>query len=210
MFLDTLGTYGISYELAPPYTEHKNGPAERMIRTINTKARCMLLDSNLPMWFWAEAICTACYLHQRMPNSSLLSYMSPYESLTRTKPKVLHLRHFGYTAYKWIPKAQRSDKNFGLRSKPCMFVGYVHTTTKVYHLWDFQQNKAIECSNVGWREDQNAFDSNMEDAKAFLQRFEEDISFPTDDEEHDEPADEDPGSALMSIRETMSMYIPMG
>jgi predicted transcriptional regulator YdeE len=48
-FLDILGTYGISYEPAPPYTQHKNGTAERMIRTINTKARCMLLDSNLPM-----------------------------------------------------------------------------------------------------------------------------------------------------------------
>jgi hypothetical protein len=48
-FLDTLGTHGISDELAPPYTQHKNRTAEQMIRTINTKARCMLLDSNLPM-----------------------------------------------------------------------------------------------------------------------------------------------------------------
>jgi hypothetical protein len=105
-FLDTLGTQSISYEPALPYTQHKNGTAKRMIRTINTKARCMLLDSKLPMRFWAEAIRTACYLHQRTPNSSLLNYMSPYESLTRTKPKVHHLRHFGCTAYKWIPKAQ--------------------------------------------------------------------------------------------------------
>jgi hypothetical protein len=67
-FLDTLGTHGISYELALPYTQHKNGTAERMIRTINTKARYMLLDSNLPMRFWAEAICIACYLHQCTPN----------------------------------------------------------------------------------------------------------------------------------------------
>jgi hypothetical protein len=50
----------------------------------------------------------------------------------------------------------------------------------------------------------------MEDAEAFLQRFEEDISFPTDDEEPDQPADEDPGSALMSNGETISTYIPTG
>jgi hypothetical protein len=136
--------------------------------------------------------------------------MSPYESLTGTKPKVHHLRRFGYTTYKWIPKVQRSEKNFGPCSKPCMFLGYVHKTTKVWHVWDFQQNKAIECSNIRWREDQNAFHSNIEDAEAFLQRFEEDISCPTDNEEPDEPADEDPGSALISNGETISTYIPMG
>jgi hypothetical protein len=50
----------------------------------------------------------------------------------------------------------------------------------------------------------------MEDAEAFLEGFKEDISFPTDDEEPDEPADEDPGSALISNGETISIYIPMG
>jgi hypothetical protein len=71
-----------------------------MIRTINTKARYMLLDSNLPMQFWAEAICIAYYLHQRMPNSSLANYMLPFEALTGTKPKVHYLRYFGCTLYK--------------------------------------------------------------------------------------------------------------
>jgi hypothetical protein len=73
----------------------------------------MLLDSNLPMRFWAEAIYTAYYLHQCMPNSSLANYMLPFEVLTGTKPKVYHLRHFGCTVYKWIPKEQQSNKNFG-------------------------------------------------------------------------------------------------
>lgn len=38
----------ITYEPPPPYTQHKNGPAEQIFRTINTKARCLLLDSHLP------------------------------------------------------------------------------------------------------------------------------------------------------------------
>jgi hypothetical protein len=103
-----------------------------------------------------------------MPNSSLANYMSPFEALTGTKPKIYHLRHFGCTAYKWIPKEQRSNKNFSPRSKPYMFLGYMHKTTKVWHLWDFEQKKAIECSYVVWREDQNAFDANMDDAEAFI------------------------------------------
>jgi hypothetical protein len=50
----------------------------------------------------------------------------------------------------------------------------------------------------------------MDDAEAFLYRFEEDICFPTDEDGPDELADEDPGSALISTGETISMYIPIG
>jgi hypothetical protein len=49
-----------------------------------------------------------------------------------------------------------------------MFLGYVHKTTTVWYLWDFEQKKAIKCSNMVWREDQNVFDANIDDAKAFL------------------------------------------
>jgi hypothetical protein len=49
-----------------------------------------------------------------------------------------------------------------------MFLEYVHKITKVWRLWDFDGNRAIECLNVVWREDQNAFDMNMSGAKAFL------------------------------------------
>jgi hypothetical protein len=101
-----LGAFGISYEPAPPYTQYKNGTAERMLRMMNTKAQCMLLDSNLPMQFWAEAIRTACYLHQCTPNLSLPNLISPFEALTGTKPKLHHLRRSGCTVYKWIPKEQ--------------------------------------------------------------------------------------------------------
>jgi hypothetical protein len=65
-------------------------------------------------------------------------------------------------------KEQRSNKNFGPQSKPCMFLGYVHKTTKVWRLWDFEQKKAVEYSYVVWREDQNVFDANMDDAEAFI------------------------------------------
>jgi hypothetical protein len=34
-----LGENGITYEPSPSYTQHKNGTAERMIRTLNTKAK---------------------------------------------------------------------------------------------------------------------------------------------------------------------------
>jgi transposase InsO family protein len=63
-FRSILATRGINFERSPPYTQHKNGVAERMIGVLIEKARAMMLDSQAPP-FWAEAVRTACYLHTR-------------------------------------------------------------------------------------------------------------------------------------------------
>ena len=44
-FRGILRASGMSFEPSPPYSQHKNGVSERMIRTIVTKARTMMLDS---------------------------------------------------------------------------------------------------------------------------------------------------------------------
>jgi hypothetical protein len=161
-FQKILTDSGVQYEPAPPYTLHKNGVAERMIRTLNTKARCMMLDAKLPMKFWAESIRTATYLHQRTPTAAC-SHKSPYEVLFGEKPRLDHLRRFGCTTYKYIPKEQRDHKKFGKRSRPCMMLGYVHDTTKIWRIWDFERGihgGAIECSNVIFDEENDGLHTN--------------------------------------------------
>jgi len=64
LFRGILAAGGISFEPAPPYTQHKNGVAERTIGVLTRKARSLLLDSRAPTKFWVEAICTATYLMQ--------------------------------------------------------------------------------------------------------------------------------------------------
>ena len=88
-FQGILPVRGISFEPSPPYTQHKNGVSERMIRTITTKARSMLLDSRLEDVFWAEAVNTATYLHSRSPSTSL-NCRTPYEVLNGQKPELQH------------------------------------------------------------------------------------------------------------------------
>ena len=56
---------GISFEPAPPYTQHKNGKSERMIQILVTKARTLIIDAKLPTAMWAEEIMTSSYLHER-------------------------------------------------------------------------------------------------------------------------------------------------
>jgi hypothetical protein len=63
-FRSVLTAGGTTYEPCPPYSHHKNGVAERMIRTITEKARAMMIDSQTPVQFWGEAVNTAVYLHQ--------------------------------------------------------------------------------------------------------------------------------------------------
>ncbi|KAJ9544657.1 hypothetical protein OSB04_024364 [Centaurea solstitialis] len=48
-----------------PRTPQQNGVVERKNRTIVEAARTMLNASGLPLTFWAEAVSTACYTHNR-------------------------------------------------------------------------------------------------------------------------------------------------
>ena len=84
-----------------------NGVSERMIQTINTKARCPLMDAGLPARFWAEAVKTAVYIHRRTPTASLNDHKTPFEALYGTKPFLHHMRRFGCIVCRHLPKEQR-------------------------------------------------------------------------------------------------------
>ena len=62
---------GIVRHYTIPYTPQQNGVAERMNRTIISKARCMLSNARMSKRFWAEAASTACYLINRSPSIPL-------------------------------------------------------------------------------------------------------------------------------------------
>lgn len=180
---------GTQWEPSPPHTQSKNGTSEAMIREINTKIRSMLIDAGLPGRFWGECAETAVHLHQRTPTKALATYMSPYEALYGTPPQVHHMRRFGCLAYRHIKQHQQPDnmsKKFGVRSSPCMMLGYVHRTTKIWRLWDFSHGahgRAFECSNVIFVEDQNAWEARGETYEPEPSVIEEEDYNPEDDVE---------------------------
>ncbi|GJY81087.1 putative ribonuclease H-like domain-containing protein [Tanacetum coccineum] len=57
---------GIKREFSVARTLQQNGVAERKNRTLIEAARTMLADSKLPTTFWAEAVNTSCYVHNRV------------------------------------------------------------------------------------------------------------------------------------------------
>ncbi|GJZ15161.1 retrovirus-related pol polyprotein from transposon TNT 1-94 [Tanacetum coccineum] len=56
---------GIEHQTSTPRTPEQNGVVERQNRTLVEAARTMLSASKLPLFFWIEAIATACYTQNR-------------------------------------------------------------------------------------------------------------------------------------------------
>ncbi|GKB01348.1 retrovirus-related pol polyprotein from transposon TNT 1-94, partial [Tanacetum coccineum] len=56
---------GIEHQTSTPRTPEQNGVVERRNRTLVEAARTMLSASKLLLFFWAEAITTACYTQNR-------------------------------------------------------------------------------------------------------------------------------------------------
>nr|GEX54768.1 ribonuclease H-like domain-containing protein [Tanacetum cinerariifolium] len=85
---------GIKRELSIPRTPQQNGIAERKNRTLIEAARTMLVDSLLPILFWAETVNTACYVQNRVLVTKPQN-KTHYELLLGRTPTIGFMRHFG-------------------------------------------------------------------------------------------------------------------
>ena len=69
-------------EITTPYTPEQNGVAERTNRTIFSKVRSAIEDSNLPPELWPEILLDAVYVTNCIA-TSLLDKMTPVEAFKR-------------------------------------------------------------------------------------------------------------------------------
>nr|GEW00802.1 retrovirus-related Pol polyprotein from transposon TNT 1-94 [Tanacetum cinerariifolium] len=89
---------GIEHQTLAARTPEQNGVVERRNRTPVEAARTMLSASQLPLFFWAEAITTACYTQNRsiiIPTHD----KTPYHIINDMKPSIKHLHIFGCICY---------------------------------------------------------------------------------------------------------------
>ncbi|GJY45444.1 retrovirus-related pol polyprotein from transposon TNT 1-94 [Tanacetum coccineum] len=89
---------GIEHQTSTPQTPKQKGIVERQNRTLVEAARTVLSASKLPLFFWAEAIITACYTQNR---SIIISTheKTAYHIINDRKPSIRHLHIFGCTCY---------------------------------------------------------------------------------------------------------------
>ena len=188
---DDLDEAGIVWERSPPYTQHANGVAERMIRSINTKARSWMLEGEVPDFLWGEAVRCACYVHRLLPQRGL-GGKSPFELHNghSRAPSIKHLRVFGSLAYRWLAPEQREKGKWTARASPSMMVGYGENSKTNYRLYDFLDKRVHEASSVTFREDIKAWpEYGTMDVKKVDDLFGEIYSYTYEDDSDEEEQD---------------------
>ena len=79
---------GIEHNFSAPRTPQQNGVVERKNRSLEELARTLLNDTNLPKYFWAEVVNTACYIMNRALIRPILK-KTPYELYKGIKSNIL-------------------------------------------------------------------------------------------------------------------------
>ena len=123
---------GIQYEQTVPEAPQQNGKSERHNYTFERMGRAMLIDGDLPIFFWPFSILAAGHIKNRVPHSALPAKTTPYEMWYGRKPSIAHIRPFGShcTARIVNPKLNK----FEPRGEAGCFLGYAQES-KGYIFW---------------------------------------------------------------------------
>ena len=113
--------HGAVHQKTAPYAHQQNGKIERLNRTLQEKARCLLAASGLPSAYWGEALLVSNYVRNMSPVKHLSK--TPFEMMHAKVPNVSHLRIFGSKCFLLLPKSKRGGK-FEPVSAEGIFVGY--------------------------------------------------------------------------------------
>jgi transposase InsO family protein len=91
-FISFLNKKGNIHRTTNVYTPQQNGVSERKNHLLEI-ARSLLIQNNVPKFFWSEGVITATYLINKLP-SVILDFKSPLEILFQRKINLNHLRVF--------------------------------------------------------------------------------------------------------------------
>nr|GEZ11215.1 ribonuclease H-like domain-containing protein [Tanacetum cinerariifolium] len=146
----------IRMEFSVARTPQQNGVAERRNRTLIESARTMLADSKLPTTFWAKAVNTAYYVHNKVlvvkpqnktpyelfrGRTHALSFMKPFGCHVTTLNTLYHLGRFD----------GKSDEGF--------FVGY-SLNSKAFRVYNIRTRKVEENLHIRFLEDKPSIVGN--------------------------------------------------
>ena len=95
-FGDFCSQHGIIHQTTAPYSPQQNGVAERKNRTLKEMMNALLLSFVLPQNLWGEAILSANYILNRIPQKK--TNKSPYELWKGRRPSYKYLKVWGCLA----------------------------------------------------------------------------------------------------------------
>lgn len=133
-----------------------------------------MIEAGLPKSFWAEAVTTSVYIENRCPEASI-KHITPHEIWYGFSPKLDHLRVFGCSAYRLIPKQFRGSK-FSPTSQRCILLGYQERLNN-YRLYDLSSKRVIYSHDVIFDETDFYFNSPVVSSPADRDLLTEEIDF---------------------------------
>nr|GEU56543.1 copia protein [Tanacetum cinerariifolium] len=139
---------GIEHQTSTTRTPEQNGIVERRNCTLVEAARTMLSASQLPLFFWAKAIATACYTQNRsiiIPTHD----KTPYHIINDRKPSIKHLYIFGCICY--ITRDGENPDKMKEKGDQCILVGYT-TQSKGKRVYNERTRVIVESIHIRFDE----------------------------------------------------------
>ncbi|GJZ47013.1 retrovirus-related pol polyprotein from transposon TNT 1-94 [Tanacetum coccineum] len=152
LFNKTLHEYfsqeGIEHQTSTAQTPEQKGVVKRRNQILVEAARTMLSIAKIPLFFWAEAIATACFTQ----NLSLViprHEKTPYHIINGRKPTVKFFQIFGSLCY-IVRDGENLDK-MKEKGDACIFVGYFNQS-KGYRVYNKRTRLIVETIHVNFDE----------------------------------------------------------
>ncbi|GJS75261.1 putative ribonuclease H-like domain-containing protein, partial [Tanacetum coccineum] len=142
------GMKGIKREFSVARTPQQNRVAERKNRTLIEAARTMLADSLLPTTFWAEAVSTVCYVHNRVLVTKPYN-KTPNELLHGRPPSISFMRPFGCLVT--ILNTLDPLGKFDGKADEGFYVGY-SINSKAFRVFNTRTRKVVENLHITFLE----------------------------------------------------------
>nr|GEW46177.1 retrovirus-related Pol polyprotein from transposon TNT 1-94 [Tanacetum cinerariifolium] len=139
---------GIHHQTSVARTPEQNGVVERRNRSLIEAARTMLSAAKVPIFFWAEAIATACFTQNRslvIPHHE----KTPYHIINNQKPSVKFFHIFGSICY-IVRDGENLDK-IKEKGDECIFVGYSNQS-RAYKAFNKRTRVIMESIHVNFDE----------------------------------------------------------
>nr|GEY81582.1 retrovirus-related Pol polyprotein from transposon TNT 1-94 [Tanacetum cinerariifolium] len=139
---------GIHHQTSVARTPEQNGVVKRRNRIVVEASRTMLSAAKVPLFFWAEAIATACFTQNRslvIPRHK----KTPYHIINERKPSVKFFHIFGSVCY-IVRDGENLDK-MKEKGDECIFVGY-STQSRAYIVFNKRTRVNMESIHVNFDE----------------------------------------------------------
>jgi hypothetical protein len=147
--------HGIVHQTTAPYSPQQNGVAERKNRTLKEMMNAMLISFGLPQNLWGEAILSANYILNKLPQKKLDK--TPYELWKGRTPSYQFLKVWGCLAKVVVPISKKVK--IGPKTVYCVFIGYAHNSSVYrflihkFNIPDMHVNTIIESRNASFFEE---------------------------------------------------------